>query len=304
MEFCHIAPNQYVPLIANHPRHLVLAHLVESNQDYVDAYLKIKQDYPKTTFIMDNSAFEMFKQGRDMYPTEKLIDLAKKIKADYVVMSDYPGEEWTKTKDAAVAMADAIHEANMKTFYVPQSKVGDLDGLCSSFRWALNNSVKRVVDLIGVSILACPQALGLTDNKYDQEATGSFRMQRYLSRWRIMQELEARKIINRSPYGEWSDQLGNEIKHCFHFLGMTEGPQEINLVERYMRLIASWDTSSPVWHGINGIRYDKSGTGLANGKFEKEVDFDQPFNVESLSDIMYNVSMIDNMVSKHNENER
>lgn len=34
-----------------------------------------------------------------MYPSEKLIELGKKIGADYIVLSDYPKEHWTKTRD-------------------------------------------------------------------------------------------------------------------------------------------------------------------------------------------------------------
>lgn len=300
MEFCHIAPTVYVPLVGNHPRHLVLAHLIESNQVYVDAYLRLKEDNPKAVIIMDNGGFEAYKQGKEMYPSEKLIELAQKIKADYVVMSDYPKEDWNKTKEKAIEMSEQIHAAGLKTFYVPQSPLGDLDGLCASFRWAINN-LGRSIDLIGVSILACPIALGLDENQYNKSVSGTYKMQRFLSRWKIMQELESRKIINHNSYGGWTDQLGKEIKNCFHFLGMTEGPQEINLVKDYFDLIASWDTSSAVWHGINHIRYDKSGTGLINGKFEKEVNFDAKFKVDSISDIMYNVNYIDQIVERLNK---
>jgi hypothetical protein len=38
--------------------------------------------------------------------------------------------------------------------------------------------------------------------------------------------------------------------------------------------IDTWDSSSAVWAGLNGIEYDKTPTGLIDGKFELEVDFD------------------------------
>jgi hypothetical protein len=43
-----------------------------------------------TSKILDNSAFEMYKQGRDMYDSDKLLDMAKKVDTKYIVMTDYP----------------------------------------------------------------------------------------------------------------------------------------------------------------------------------------------------------------------
>ena len=59
----------------------------------------------------------------------------------------------------------------------------------------------------------------------------------------------------------------------FHFLGMSEGPNEIELMSEFHEYIDTWDSSAAAWAGLNGITFDKSPTGLVNGKFEKEVDF-------------------------------
>ena len=59
----------------------------------------------------------------------------------------------------------------------------------------------------------------------------------------------------------------------FHFLGMTEGPNEIELMAEFHDYIDTWDSSAAVWAGLNGIEFDHSPTGLRLGKFEKEVDF-------------------------------
>ena len=75
---------------------------------------------------------------------------------------------------------------------------------------------------------------------------------------------------------------------------MTDGPNEIELLSQFHKHIFSWDSSSPIWHGINNIRYDGSPTGLRNGKFEDEVDFNIN-NVEDISDIVYNMHSIDKM---------
>jgi hypothetical protein len=87
-------------------------------------------------------------------------------------------------------------------------------------------------------------------------------LQKYLSRYHFMRMLSERYDLV-------------EIKRTkkFHFLGMTEGPNEILLMKDWIRLIDTWDSSAAVWAGLNGISFDTSPTGLIEGKFEKEVDF-------------------------------
>ena len=42
---------------------------------------------------------------------------------------------------------------------------------------------------------------------------------------------------------------------------------------QFSGLIDTWDSSAAVWAGLHGIKFDNSPTGLVQGKFEKEVDF-------------------------------
>ena len=293
MQFCHIAPTEYIPLVAHHPRHLLLAQFVEDNQAYVDQYLKIKEENPDVTFILDNGGYERYRLGLPMFESEKLIELGKKCKADYIVLSDYPGERWTKTYYKGLDMADEFHEAGFKTFFVPQSTLGDLDGYMDCLKHAIDNNDK--FDLIGLSILGCPIALGLKENKYDEQVSGTHRMQRYLSRFAIFDEMEKRGWFNDFSFFE-------KLHHRFHCLGMVEGPKEIRLLEQWGFSIASWDSSSAVWHGINGIRYDNSPTGLVNGKLETEVDFDLKWadvKTTTVDNIMHNVKVIDDLAAKY-----
>lgn len=282
MEFCHIAPTQYTKLIENHKRHLVLAHLVESDPNYVKTYVDIKNKY-NSTIIMDNSAFELFKASKPMFEPEKLVELGKKVHADIIVLPDYPEQDSQKTIDAGLKYAEVFHKNGFKTFFVPQSKLGDLDGYMKCMEFALNN---EAFDVIGLSILGCPIALGLKENKYGSTQDGIYKMQRYLSRFRILTEMNDRGLL--------TDKALNR----FHCLGMTEGPRELQLLAPFAKYIQSWDTSNPVWHGINHIRYDLSSTGLRDGKFEKEVDFDFEYKDDTKEDILFNVNFIDNLVEK------
>ncbi len=244
INFCHIAPTKYLGEVKGRKTHLVLAHLVESDPVYREFYKN-----EKGIKIMDNSAFEMFKQNKPMLSSDKLIDLAKLIDADYIVMSDYPGEPWEKTRDKAIEMIPQLKAAGFKTFYVPQSLEHDLAGYLESFFWGMSNPN---VDLVGLSILGVPIAFGVESSN---------NLQRYLSRRHILDLVGV--YLNRKSHSK-----------KIHCLGLVDGPNEVRLLKKYAEYIYSWDSSSAVWAGLNGLSYDDSPTGLINGKFEKEVDFD------------------------------
>jgi hypothetical protein len=112
----------------------------------------------------------------------------------------------------------------------------------------------------------------------------AYRMQRFLSRWKVFTLLEESGLLVKAD-------------KRFHCLGMTDGPQEVELLKRYRNTIFSWDSSSAVWHGIHGIRYDQSPTGLRLGKYEEEVDFDiaKTDDITKIETALYNMRVIDEM---------
>lgn len=275
VNFCHISPTAYLQAFTRtNGAHLILAHLVEQDPEYRDFYANLKDGKEK---IMDNSAFEMYKQGRDMYPTEKLLEMGASCKADMIVMSDYPNEPGAKTIKAAEQTASKYHEAGFQTFFVPQSVIGDLEDYMDTMRWALYNP--GLVDRIGLSILGCPNAYGVErDNK----------LQRYMSRYAILTEMSRRDMLSPSTH-----------KNVFHCLGMVDGPNEIEILRPWHNYIATWDSSAAVWAGLNGIRFDNSPTGMVNGKYEEEVDFDynEDLPVDILNTTMYNIDYIDRLTN-------
>ena len=250
IDFCHIVPTSHLDLVKKRPVHLVLAHLIEEDEQYCEFYKNSGAD-----LIMDNSAFEMYKRNEPMYPTEKLIDMAQKVGAQYVVMSDYPKEPIKKTIDAAVEMIPQLKEAGFGTFFCPQSEPGDIEGLIASYGWAFHNPD---IEYVAFSILNIPLAYGC-----ESGTAQGWRMQKFLSRWKFMKELNRRYDLEKIK------KNGKK----FHFLGMTEGPNEIELMAQFSGLIDTWDSSAAVWAGLHGIKFDNSPTGLVQGKFEKEVDF-------------------------------
>jgi hypothetical protein len=277
-EFAHITPTAYLDLFASgRPFHLTLAHLVEEDPVYTNWYAQrdLSRGLDPYVNIMDNSAFEMYKQGREMYPSEKLIEMGTKVAADYIVMSDYPGQPSQVTIEKAIEMAPELREAGFGTFFVPQSSEGDLEDLIDAFVWA---STSDHVDYIGVSILAVPIAYGVEkENK----------LQRFMSRWKFMQELDKRGIL---------DDIKDNGKKI-HFLGMVDGPNECTLVQDYLWAIDSWDSSAAVWAGMCGIEFDNSPTGLIDGKNEIEVDFDHDSgDIASIALAMKNMKYIDDQL--------
>lgn len=260
IRFCHISPTPFLGEFTNdNGAHLLLAHLVEEDQAYADYYAQLDDGKLK---IMDNSAFEMFKQGRPMYDSSKLIEMGRRCGADVIVMSDYPKEPWTKTRDAAIRMASELKDADFGTFYVPQSELSDITGVTQSFKWALENPAH--VDLIGMSILTCPIAFGVNESKHgDGTRNDAYKLQRFLSRWRMFVHLREQGLLSPATFKR------------FHCLGMTDGPYEIRLLKEsgFGEYIYSWDSSAAVWAGLNDVQFDRSPSGLIGGKLESEVDF-------------------------------
>lgn len=279
INFCHIVPVSYLDHVIKYPVHLLLAHLIEENVEYRNFYINLKHENPDVIYHIDNSAFEMFKRGQPMYPTDKLLEMARMVGGTSIVMSDYPKEHWSVTVDAAKKLIPEFKAAGFKTFFCPQSELGDIDGLMKSYEWAIDNPN---IDFIGVSILACPIALGINETAHDVSGRDeAYRMQRYLSRWRIFDMLDKRGMLDHP-----------RTEKLFHCLGMTDGPREIQLLQQYHEHIFSWDSSTAIWHGINGIKYDDTPTGLRNGKFEDEVDFSIE-KVDGNVAVDYNRALID-----------
>jgi len=271
-EFCHITPTPYLDLFAaGRSHHLVLAHLIEEDEQYAKWYANMPRD-ENTIMIMDNSAFEMYKQGKPMYESSKLMEMANRVRADYIVMSDYPGEPARKTIEAALQMGPHLKAYGFGTFFVPQAEVGNIQGVLESFEWAAE---AEEVDYIGVSILTAPNMFGVEKGN---------NLQRFLSRWKLMQLLEQRGILEKIQ------ENGKKI----HFLGMVDGPNEIALVSRWLEYIDTWDSSAAVWAAMCGIEFDSSPTGLIKGKNEIEVDFDHnSATLAQIASAMKNIRYID-----------
>jgi len=278
MKFCHIAPVAHLDLVKDRSAHLTLAHLIdEGHQDYIDFYKNEKYDIN----IMDNSGFELYKAHLPMFDPEKLVGLAQQVNATHIVLPDHPSHPSMVGIDDAKRYAPVFKEAGFGTFFVPQSDVLDLEDLITSFAWAASSPL---IDYIGISILAVPNAYGCEHGNP---------LQRFMSRWKFMNELYDRNLL----------QLASQNGKKIHFLGMVDGPNEISLMRDFH--IDTWDSSAGVWAGLNGIAMDWSPTGFVEGKFERHVDFYDKVEDNSLIELAKtNVAKIDELVERYNHTER
>jgi len=270
VNFCNIYPTSYLEMCKDQHVHLCLAHLVESDEKYREFYNNLDKTDHK--IILDNSAFEMFKQHKPMFESSKLIDIGHSIGADIIVLSDYPGVHSKKTMDAADKLIPEFCDNGFGTFFVPQSEFGDLDQYVDCVKYGLQH---EKIDLIGLSILGCPRALGIIDDN---------RLQRYLSRYHMLNILEQRGLLE-------------DVTNKFHCLGLLDGPNEIELLKSFHNYIYSWDSSSAIWAGINKVKYDHTPTGLVNGKIESEVMFNIDYDDSCKEYIEYNKERIRTLCS-------
>lgn len=249
-QFCAIAPINYLHLVEGNAAHLCLAHLVEKSDVYAEF---MKNEAANGSFIiMDNSAYERLELGP--YNPDELMALAQKCGAKAIVLPDYIFTESAKTIAAAEQYAPLFKAADFATFFVPQSRTGDVEDWIAAYDWAANGAGAELIDIIGISILGVPNAWSNIEPSF--------------ARVVAMQTLVDRGVFNTS-------------KH-HHFLGLNAGPAlEIPSLLR-MGVLDTIDSSGPVFAGMNGHRYSvDSDSYQAVRKLTMPVDFFAPLTKDS-----------------------
>lgn len=267
MKLCLISPMAGLQKYAMQSEgvHLALVHLVEQSKEYVDFYRSRSE--AGDTILLDNGAFEF---GFPC-PTDRLIKAAEKIKAHVLVAPDYPGQPWEKTLISTEDFCNEVRKTPYAVMGCPQSEIGDWRGWLESFRQM--GTIDSKLSHIAVSILATPNAFGgLVGNHKDIELC------------RLMATVLLKDSIK-------SKHLNFQNKKI-HYLG---AGHRLDLLQ-YYDIADSLDTSSPVWHGWNGIRYDYGF--LPKGKIALPVDFHAKFenaNVANhdVQDAMINSNIVD-----------
>lgn len=254
-QFCIITPTAYLDqYAAQSSMHLVLAHLVDTDDDYAAWYAR-RNEFK----IMDNGAFEL----GESYDPYKLIELARKCQADAIVLPDYPAQPAEKTVEAALELGPQVRDAGFKTFFCPQGEVGEKEEWIRAYEWGAN---APMIDIIGMSILAIPNALPYIPKAY--------------ARVVMTETLIDRGIFNFKKY--------------HHYLGLNAGPALEMPPLIKMGAMDSCDSSNPVWMGVLGHRYNgNTDSYLPVSKVKMEVEFDYPMTKDktTLDNIQHNIDM-------------
>lgn len=259
--FCFITPTNpsYLEVFATQSRtHLVLAHIVEDNDQYA-AFYKARAEAGDFV-ICDNGAFEL----GFPYNVEDLTRLGKKCGANALVLPDYPFKPADDTIEAARQYIPEFKAAGFLTFFVPQSETGNFNDWVRAYEWASNNPD---IDIIGMSILGIPNALPHIPAAYAR--------------------VVATEILMRQH---------KFAHHKFHhYLGLNAAPNVELPSLLSMRALDTCDSSNPVWCGVNGLMYNKTLTDFMpiSKKYLREVDFEQeyPRKHHIRSTIQHNVDL-------------
>ena len=82
-----------------------------------------------------------------------------------------------------------------------------------------------------------------------------------------------------------------------HLLGMLDGPNEIRLMSQFAEYIDTWDSSAAIWYGLHaGKMFDASPTGILEGKYEEEVDFNYVSTTQNVLTAKMNKETIDEIM--------
>lgn len=256
-EFCFIAPTAYLPQYATHSStHLVLAHLVATDEEYADFYRNLTNEH---YIIMDNGAFEL---GESYDPSE-LLNLAENCGANAIVLPDYPGQHQSKTIAAAETLGPKFKEAGFDLMFVPQAEVGNLEGWIEAYQYAASN---EHIDIIGMSILGIPNALQHISKPFSRV---------------VMTQI----LIERGLFAE--------SKH-HHYLGLNSGPALEIPSLLATGALDSIDSSGPIWAGLLGHQYQTNTDSFQTvSKIHTPVQFDYPWidNTDTQERIQWNVDL-------------
>ena len=258
-QFCIIAPTAYLDYAEQSNSHLVLAHLVDTDDNYASFY----SNMDNATIFMDNSAYEL----KEPYSPHKLLDLARKCNATAIVLPDYPFQESSVTIDAAEEFIPIFKNAGFDTFFVPQSLRGDAEDWIAAYEYA---SGHPDIDIIGMSILGIPNAMPWCSPAYARVVM-------------------THNLIERD--------LFNFDKH-HHYLGLNAGPAlEIPSLIR-LGALDTIDSSGPVYSALCGHRYTYDADSYQQvSKLKTPVDFSisRTKDIATLQRIQHNIDLTLNL---------
>lgn len=267
VKHAYISPVCYLNIIPKESDiHLLLAHLL-TNKEYCDFYREkmIRGD----VIIIDNGAFE---NGVPMNAKEYFdIIFKSRIEPNVIVAPDYPYQNWDKTVNSFLEFRSYIHDyfpCSTKIMGVPQSLKGDFLGWIKCYE----SLIKNGASWIGMSIIGIPNAFckvtGTTDISFNRTFAVSYLLDKGL--------------------------IGRGVYH--HFLGCGD-PRELAMMQ-IQGVADSNDSSTAIWHGHLGQKFNGMSTGLDNGKTDIPVDFFCEYNDNNVNIIKDNIKWMEDLIER------
>lgn len=232
-----------------------LVHLIISNTDYrkrfVDAIAKGR------TVFLDNSLYEL----RETFASDLFVSEIKKLRPTAYIVPD----SW-KDCDKTIAL---FNDFIQRYPDVPGKRIGVAQGLTTAEVAKCYSAIEPNCDIVAFNFDG-------SHYWYDSGFSApSKAMAMSCGRHRIISELLHLDVIN--------------VDKAHHLLGIGV-PQEIQWYdcEQY-RMITSIDTSNPVTHGLNNIRYSEAGL-LDKVSDVIAEDIYRTVNDEQYIDILHNIN--------------
>jgi hypothetical protein len=232
-----ITPTKYLNQFAVSDYHLVLAHIVESNDEYRDFYKKRSEEGDFIT--LDNSSYEI---GDDHYTPSDLIELAEEVGASEVMAPEHYLDA-DKTIEKAGAFLEEFRAKvgpNLGVICTAHGK--DLDDIIRCH----DELIKLGTDTIGLSCrLDCELPSYSRVSELIEEET-NISMIRSLKRVGIVVEIMTRRHVSK------------KLK-AYHLLGLNH-PRELQMYYHIKRAglnIRSNDSSAAFLAGLNEIVFSR-----------------------------------------------
>ena len=295
MQFCVIAPVSHLHLTTlGNGIHMALTHLVHQSDDYTKFYQRMvsKNEY----VILDNSAFEMEKQGKGLDP-EPVLKAAKLVGAHEVIATDVllNGQgtidstrafikEYVKFFGEEIRLGKPIP----KIMAVPQGNT--IDEWIDCYTRLVH---MQRVQVLGFSKISVPVSFGGPNAR---KVSGGV----IQARLKLLAHLADSKLLP-SQIG----QTGNAP--CIHLLGGDDwsGYELDQVSQKYSKDVRSNDSSAPIWYGAQGVKFD-SFTGKASQFVVEKPDLEntRQTTVESIDKniaiVLANIAVFLKMANKLN----
>jgi len=233
----------------------VLAHLL-GNSTYLNFY---KKQVDKNRFvILDNSAFELSQPING----NELIRLTKLLNPSLVIAPDYLNND-KATLNEVKSFIELVQKEKLKV------KIGGVVQGDSLDKWL--NCYKEY-EKLPIDLICIPFDVPFNVRNIK---VGSITQQWMLNRLHLIKYLLKEKLLINKPH----HLLG--ASNPIEILGYSNFPIEMSM-----------DTSSPIVHGLNLIRFNEKG--LPGEKIKNKMDFFVVANVKQMDAILYNINTLKN----------